>query len=75
MVERAGCGLAVPPDDPDAFTEALRWLLTDPERSRAMGERGRQFVEQGFSPAAVAGAYEALFCELIADRRLAGRAR
>ncbi len=75
MVERAGCGLAVPPDDPEAFTAALRALLADPERARAMGERGRRHVEQGFSPAAVAQAYEELFVELRRDRSSAGRAR
>lgn len=35
-----------------------------PDEARAMGERGRAFVEQWASPAAVAEAYEALFDEL-----------
>ena len=33
-VERAGAGLAVPPDDPEAFTKAIRRLLDDPGRGR-----------------------------------------
>ncbi len=71
VVEEAGAGLAVPPDDPDAFTHALATLLDDQARSRAMGAAGRAFVERWVSPAAVAERYEALFDELVARRRRA----
>ncbi len=64
VVEKAGAGLAVPPDDPDAFTHAIAALLDDPARARAMGAAGRAFVERWVSPAAVAKRYEALFEEL-----------
>ena len=64
VVEKAGAGLAVPPDDPDAFTHAITALLDDPARARAMGAAGRAFVERWVSPAAVAERYEALFEEL-----------
>jgi glycosyltransferase involved in cell wall biosynthesis len=66
-VESAGAGLAVPPDDPDAFCAALDQLLDDPERAREMGARGRRFVETWASPDAVAERYEALFEELVAE--------
>jgi colanic acid biosynthesis glycosyl transferase WcaI len=69
VVSEAGAGLAVPPDDPDAFTHALVTLLDEPERAAAMGRAGRSFVERWASPAAVAAAYEALFEELAARRR------
>jgi colanic acid biosynthesis glycosyl transferase WcaI len=64
VVEKAGAGLAVPPDDPEAFAAALTALLDDPARARAMGAAGRTFVERWASPAVVAGRYEALFDEL-----------
>jgi colanic acid biosynthesis glycosyl transferase WcaI len=64
VVEKAGAGLAVPPDDPEAFAAALTALLDDPARARAMGAAGRTFVERWASPAVVAGRYEALFQEL-----------
>ena len=64
VVEKAGAGLAVPPDDPDAFTHAITALLDDPAQARAMGAAGRVFVERWASPAAVAERYEALFEEL-----------
>jgi colanic acid biosynthesis glycosyl transferase WcaI len=64
VVEQAGAGLAVPPDDPAAFTKALVTLLEDPAAAQAMGRAGRSFVEAWASPAAVAERYEALFEEL-----------
>nr|WP_249419946.1 glycosyltransferase family 4 protein [Rhabdothermincola salaria] len=71
-VERAGAGLSVPPEDPDAFAGAVGELLDDPARASAMGAAGRQFVEGWASPAAVAAAYEELFDELAGRRRRDG---
>jgi colanic acid biosynthesis glycosyl transferase WcaI len=64
VVERTGAGIAVPPDDPEAFTKALARLVADPEETTRMGEAGRAFVEQWASPAAIARQYEELFDEL-----------
>lgn len=68
VVEQAGAGLAVPPDDPAAFTAAITKLLDGPEQARAMGAAGRAFVERWASPAAVAERYEQLFEELRSRR-------
>jgi colanic acid biosynthesis glycosyl transferase WcaI len=67
-IDQAGAGLSVPPEDAEAFTKAIRRLLDDPDEARAMGERGRAFVEGWASPAAVAEAYERLFLEVIGRR-------
>jgi colanic acid biosynthesis glycosyl transferase WcaI len=64
VVAAAGCGRAVPPDDPAAFTAALEALVDDPAERQAMGARGRAWVERWVSPAAVALAYEELFTEV-----------
>ncbi|HYZ97793.1 MAG TPA: glycosyltransferase family 4 protein [Acidimicrobiales bacterium] len=69
VVDKAGAGVSVPPDDPTAFTAALTALLDDPARARALGAAGRSFVERWASPAAVAEGYEALFEELIRRRQ------
>ncbi len=65
-VETAGAGIAVPPDDAEAFTKAIERLARDPGEAQAMGVAGRRFVERWASPAAVAEAYEDLFAELVA---------
>jgi colanic acid biosynthesis glycosyl transferase WcaI len=67
-VERAGAGVAVPPEDPDAFHDAVVRLLDEPATALWMGSAGRTFVEGWASPEAVAASYEDLFAELVARR-------
>jgi glycosyltransferase involved in cell wall biosynthesis len=44
-----GGGLLCEPDDPEALSQALETLLTDPERARALGAAGRRAVSEHFS--------------------------
>lgn len=73
-IERASAGIAVEPEDPDAFCAALDDLLDDPARRREMGAAGRRFVEGWVSPAAVGEAYERLFAAVAARRGRSGGA-
>jgi colanic acid biosynthesis glycosyl transferase WcaI len=68
VVERAGAGVAVPPDDPEAFVAAVSKLLDDADLAAQMGRSARRFVERWASPAVVALQYETLFDELRARR-------
>ncbi len=67
-IKHAGAGVAVPPEDPDAFSEALKSMLNSPERRREMGSAGREFVLDWASPQAVAESYERLFETLVEQR-------
>jgi colanic acid biosynthesis glycosyl transferase WcaI len=69
VVAAAGCGRAVPPDDPEAFVAAVMAMVDDPAGRAAMGASARAWVERWISPAAVAEAYEALFAEVSGRRR------
>ncbi|MGH2685266.1 MAG: glycosyltransferase family 4 protein [Actinomycetota bacterium] len=64
LVDDAGAGVAVPPEDGEALTKAVAAMAAAPEEAIRMGEAGRRFVEGWASPAAVAEAYEQLFEEL-----------
>ena len=64
MIAASGGGVAVPPDDPEAFADGLSRLLADPSAAAAMGGRGREWVLGSASPAAVAEAYETLIRSL-----------
>jgi colanic acid/amylovoran biosynthesis glycosyltransferase len=48
LVDDGASGFLVPPQDPPALARAIRTLLTDPERARRMGERGRDKVRAEF---------------------------
>jgi len=54
VVEAAGCGIFVPPGDAQALAQAIRALADDRPRARAMGLRGRHYLEQHFSRAVLA---------------------
>ena len=64
LVERAGAGVATPPEDAEALAKTVRRLMDAPDDVVRMGASGRRFVEGWASPAAVASAYESLFEEL-----------
>jgi hypothetical protein len=44
-IERIGCGIFVPPDDPGAITEAIKYVRENPEKAEAMGQAGRRACE------------------------------
>jgi len=64
VLDEAGAGLAVPPDDLDAFVSAVERLVDDPELRATMGAAGRRWAEQWRSLTSVAAAYVDLVDEL-----------
>ncbi len=57
LVEGAGAGVYVEPEDAKALSTAIMNLQAAPEHCEAMGRRGRQFVEAHFSRTALARQY------------------
>lgn len=49
LIREHRCGLAVPPDDPPAFADAVLWLRDHRDEAQQMGRRGRQLAEERFS--------------------------
>jgi len=49
VVQEVQCGILVEPGQPEAFAEAIQWLLEHPAEAQAMGERGRQAVLQTYN--------------------------
>lgn len=49
MIERTGGGILVPPDDFDAFVDALRLLADDPVRRRELGAQAAQGVREHYT--------------------------
>jgi glycosyltransferase involved in cell wall biosynthesis len=48
IIEREGCGFAVPPQDPEAFATALECAADDRVALRAMGTKARRLAEESF---------------------------
>jgi glycosyltransferase involved in cell wall biosynthesis len=61
VVEDGRTGLLVPPENPAALSEAVRFLLDHPAEAAAMGRRGRERAAQDFSLARSVGALQELY--------------
>jgi glycosyltransferase involved in cell wall biosynthesis len=59
MVERAACGVAVPPEDGAALARAIRRLASDRDGARRMGEAGRRYALAHYDRAALAARFVA----------------
>jgi glycosyltransferase involved in cell wall biosynthesis len=46
LLERAGAGVAVEPENPDSLSTTLRWLAHHQREAEEMGERGRRFARK-----------------------------
>ena len=67
VVEDGKTGVLVEPGRPDALVAAIRALLEDPARGRAMGRAGRHRVEAHFSWVSVATRTREVYQDAIAD--------
>jgi glycosyltransferase involved in cell wall biosynthesis len=61
--------VAVPPDDPKSFAEALAELVRDPERMSALGQRAKAHVQQRFSVEKMVDRHVEVFEQLLRSRR------
>jgi glycosyltransferase involved in cell wall biosynthesis len=61
-------GLLLDDDGPEAVAAALRSLIVDPARARAMGEAGRRRVRDAFAPEHHAARVEAVYRKALARR-------
>ncbi len=73
ILESSGAGIVVPPDDEEAFVDAIVRLVDDPSGRRQMGSRGRAWVVANASPAAVGERYADLIATLATERRTGRR--
>jgi colanic acid biosynthesis glycosyl transferase WcaI len=65
LIREKGCGLLVPPENPQAMAKAILELYEDRLTASDMGRKGRQCVEAQFTPQVVAQQYETLLYELM----------
>ena len=70
IVEATGGGVLHEPNDATALADALEYLLLNHDRRLAMGERGRQAVQENFSDRRMAVQLADLYCNVIDRKRL-----
>lgn len=65
IVEAAGAGIVVEPDDTTALAKAIITLLQDPQLRKTMGEKGRRLIEQNYTWRHVAQKMATVFEKLV----------
>lgn len=65
FVRETECGLLVPPEEPEALAKAILALYQDRVVGETMGLKGRERVEQEFTPQAVAQKYAAMLQQVV----------
>lgn len=61
IIYKAGCGLAVEPENPESLAEAVLKLYSNPELCKEIGIKGRKYAVENFSPEVCVTKYEELF--------------
>jgi colanic acid biosynthesis glycosyl transferase WcaI len=67
FVQEVGCGLLVLPEEPEALARAILTLYQDRAMGRALGAKGRERVEQHFTPQAAARQYAELLEQVVTE--------
>jgi glycosyltransferase involved in cell wall biosynthesis len=66
LVEEAGAGVCIQPESDAELADAVLALARDPERTGALGQRGRRFVTEFYSRAVMAKRFEATLAGVVA---------
>jgi glycosyltransferase involved in cell wall biosynthesis len=60
VIEAGNAGIAVPPGNPKALSDAIYELASDQTRCQKLGENGRKIIENQFSRKELADKFTAL---------------
>ncbi len=58
-------GVLVNPEDAEALSEAILYLVRNPEKREELGDKARRFVQQNYSIDIIAEKYIALYQSLL----------
>jgi colanic acid biosynthesis glycosyl transferase WcaI len=67
LIQKAGAGLCIPPEDPQALAEAIVTLKNDRQLCEHLGQKGRTWAEKNHSPQSGAMKIESLLLTAISS--------
>jgi len=69
VMEVGQSGLLVPKQDPEALADAIIKILSDPEKAKAMGKRGRELVETKYNWKTIVGQIVNVYQGVLAKKK------
>jgi glycosyltransferase involved in cell wall biosynthesis len=69
LIEEAGCGQAIEPENAAELAEAVRRFADHPDLARRMGQRGRQVVAEVYDRTKLAAAFAEMMLDLVSPPR------
>lgn len=69
LLDEAGAGIGIVPEDDAGLAEAIRALAADPDGAGALGESGRRFVAANFDRARLAARYADFLSGIVEQSR------
>lgn len=72
LIEAAGSGIAITPEDARELVAAIQGIADDPEGAKRMGQSGRSFVELHFDRARLAASYADFLAAVVKRNRSRG---
>jgi colanic acid biosynthesis glycosyl transferase WcaI len=67
IIDEAGAGIVIEPENPDALVGAIEKLQEDRDLGRTMGRRGREYIQKNFARASTAQKYIKVLDRVLAD--------
>jgi colanic acid biosynthesis glycosyl transferase WcaI len=67
LVQKADCGVCVPPEDPESMAQAIKDMLRHPEALERYGKNGRRYVVENYSRNLLIRRYRELLHEVSAS--------
>lgn len=67
VIKHGETGFLVPPKDSERLTEAIIWVLRNPEEAASLGERGRELVSREFNVETMVRKIAAVYAEVLSE--------
>jgi colanic acid biosynthesis glycosyl transferase WcaI len=65
LIDKANCGICVPPESPDLLADALIKLYDNPSETETMGKNGRVYVEKYLNRHVIGDRYNSFFLDTL----------
>ncbi len=75
LIQDAGCGICIEPEDPKALAEAIKSYYLDANARGESGRNARRYIERNFRPSTIAQSYIEVLKTVVRNSRIGLKSR